>query len=511
VSYQLFENGSIVSSKYGTFPISGAIRQAFLSRGGLEGRLGAPKGSQEDRGDGNAIQYFEHGNIYLKGSNAFVYEEGTTPPKTSPNIGSQLGVTMPNFNLPAYRENNIFWQSGYAPASTHPSSTNLGSALGNCTWYVNGRLQQLGYNTTALNKLSGNASEWDNQAAAAGISMSNTPQVGDIAQWETGHVAVVEKVNPGGTILISESSYTPNSGSAADYLYKTETIPASSPSRFIRLPSSAASGINYFRAGSENSPKKELIIPEGFTKINSGIGVDVYQHSDDYVQVVRLDYGAKLQFLLGADRGNNLYDNQTIDEAWDSLKKKEKPFSPAFSVINGQDFEQFDFILNKLGWFNSGKGELIRPLRIDEKTFHSSSKDSPMLAISKDNGAFIGNYGSEEFEKYPNVLGGQNYDAEGKDREKAGRTFLSVLNLDEDPENEVVFLLTTKSATQKEAGQILESFGSEKNTIIMLDGSGSTKLNVRGTPLISGDSRRVPQFIGVLEGNPWYGQPTNLV
>jgi hypothetical protein len=277
------------------------------------------------------------------------------------------------------------------------------------------------------------------------------------------------------------------------------------------LPSSAASGINYFRAGSENSPKKELIIPEGFTKINSGIGVDVYQHSDDYVQVVRLDYGAKLQFLLGADRGNNLYDNQTIDEAWDSLKKKEKPFSPAFSVINGQDFEQFDFILNKLGWFNSGKGELIRPLRIDEKTFHSSSKDSPMLAISKDNGAFIGNYGSEEFEKYPNVLGGQNYDAEGKDREKAGRTFLSVLNLDEDPENEVVFLLTTKSATQKEAGQILESFGSEKNTIIMLDGSGSTKLNVRGTPLISGDSRRVPQFIGVLEGNPWYGQPTNLV
>jgi surface antigen/pimeloyl-ACP methyl ester carboxylesterase len=243
VSYQKFENGSIVSSKYGTFPISGAIRQAFLSRGGLEGRLGAPKGSQEDRGDGNVIQYFEHGNIYLKGSNAFVYEEGTTPPKTSPNIGSQLGVTMPNFNLPAYRENNIFWQQGFAPASTHPSSTNLGTALGNCTWYVNGRLQQLGYNTTALNKLRGNASEWDNQAAAAGISMSSTPQVGDIAQWETGHVAVVEKVNTDKTILISESSYTPNSGSAADYLYKTETISASSPSRFIRLPYSGSGSV----------------------------------------------------------------------------------------------------------------------------------------------------------------------------------------------------------------------------------------------------------------------------
>jgi len=513
-SYQKFENGSIVSSQYGTFPLYGGIRQTFLKNGGLEGWLGEPKSGEKGLGNGNIIQYFEDGYIYWNGSKATAYRYGTTLPKTPTNIGNQLGVTMPNFNLPAYRENNIFWQSGYAPASTHPASTNLGSALGNCTWYVNGRLQQLGYNTTALNKLRGNADQWDNQAAAAGISMSNTPQVGDIAQWESGHVAVVEKVNPGGTILISQSSYTPNSGSAADYLYKTETISASSPSQFIRLPSSAASGINYFLAGSENSPKKELIIPKGFTKINSGIGVDVYQHEGDYVQVVRLDYGAKLQFLLGENKGNNLYDNQTIDEAWDSLKKKQKPFSPAFSVINGQDFSQptWDWAVNKFGWGDGGNGELIRPLRIDEKTFYSSSKNSPMLAISKDNGAFIGNYGSEEFEKYPNVLGGQNYDDQGKDTEKAGRTFLSVLNLDEDPENEVVFLLTTKSATQKEAGQILESFGSEKNTIIMLDGSGSTKFNVRGTPLITGsDQRKVPQFIGVLEGSPWYGKPTKWV
>jgi hypothetical protein len=201
-SYQLFENGSIVSSANGTFPLYGGIRQTYKNTGGLEGRLGAPTSEEKGLGDGNIIQYFENGHIYWNGSKAVAYKEGTPVPKTPLNIGSQLGVTMPNFNLPAYRENNTFWQSGYAPASTHPASTNLGSALGNCTWYVNGRLQQLGYNTTALNKLSGNASEWDNQAGAAGISMSNTPQVGDIAQWESGHVAVVEKVNTDGTILI---------------------------------------------------------------------------------------------------------------------------------------------------------------------------------------------------------------------------------------------------------------------------------------------------------------------
>ncbi|MEG4804255.1 S8 family serine peptidase [Microcoleus sp. ARI1-B5] len=264
-SYQIFENGSIVSSQYGTFPLYGAIRQTFLKNGGLEGWLGEPKSGEKGLGNGNIIQYFEDGYIYWNGSKATAYRYGTTLPKTPTNIGSQLGVTMPNFNLPAYRENNIFWQSGYAPASTHPSSTNLGSALGNCTWYVNGRLQQLGYNTTALNKLSGNAYDWDNQAAAAGISMSNTPQVGDIAQWESGHVAVVEKVNPDGTILISESSYTPNSGSAADYLYKTETIAASSPSRFICLPSSDSSG-----SSSSNGSGPNSVVTIGVTPISSG-------------------------------------------------------------------------------------------------------------------------------------------------------------------------------------------------------------------------------------------------
>ena len=144
-----------------------------------------------------------------------------------------------DFTLPVYREENPFWNAGYAPISTNPPNPKLGNAKGNCTWYANGRTKQLGRNSASVNVMLGNANQWDDQARAAGISLSSTPQVGAIAHWEGsstnpyGHVAVVEQVNPNGTILISESSYSANSGSSWDFLYRTRTIPANQPSTFI--------------------------------------------------------------------------------------------------------------------------------------------------------------------------------------------------------------------------------------------------------------------------------------
>ena len=75
--------------------------------------------------------------------------------------------------------------------------------------------------------------EWGTQARNANIPTSRTPQVGAIAQWDLAHVAVVERVNSNGTILISELSYSANLGGPADYLYRTRTISASNPTRFI--------------------------------------------------------------------------------------------------------------------------------------------------------------------------------------------------------------------------------------------------------------------------------------
>ncbi|KYC34654.1 hypothetical protein WA1_50525 [Scytonema hofmannii PCC 7110] len=179
----------------------------------------------------------------LSGENAWVASAvvaGNAPnstPTCSTSSPSPSGT--PDFTLRVYREDNPFWQAGYAPQSTNPLSSRLGEAKGNCTWYANGRAKELGRDPGLVNRMLGNAFEWGTQAANAGIPTSNTPQIGAIAQWDKssmyplGHVAVVEKINSDGTILISESSYSPNIGSKWDFLYRTRTISANEPSRFI--------------------------------------------------------------------------------------------------------------------------------------------------------------------------------------------------------------------------------------------------------------------------------------
>ena len=121
-------------------------------------------------------------------------------------------LVQPDFTLPAYRQNNPLWLAGYAPASTNPPNPQLGNALGNCTWYANGRLRELGYSSADLNRLIGDASTWVDTARANGIPVGTVPTVGAIAQTvldghSMGHVAVVERLNGDGTIVISESSY----------------------------------------------------------------------------------------------------------------------------------------------------------------------------------------------------------------------------------------------------------------------------------------------------------------
>jgi surface antigen len=53
----------------------------------------------------------------------------------------------------------------------------------------------------------GNANTWDNRARAAGYRVDHTPSVGAVFQTDAGyfgHVGVVERINPDGSIVISE-------------------------------------------------------------------------------------------------------------------------------------------------------------------------------------------------------------------------------------------------------------------------------------------------------------------
>lgn len=156
------------------------------------------------------------------------------------NAPAEGDVSEPDFSSSYYTDNNIFWKSGYAPASTNPPDPKLGDALGNCTWYAHGRLRELGYNTTQLNRLSGDASEWDSMARANGIPVDNSPSVGSIAQTDKGakgkgHVAVVESKNNDGTITVTESSYSTSSSSTWNFLWRHRTVSPQWFENFIHI------------------------------------------------------------------------------------------------------------------------------------------------------------------------------------------------------------------------------------------------------------------------------------
>ncbi len=117
------------------------------------------------------------------------------------------------------------------PARTATSPTNVAMArasagnayaLGNCTWYAYERRAQLG---RPIGSFWGNASTWAANGAAAGFGVNRTPAPGAIMQngggyAGYGHVAIVETMNPDGSITVSEMNY------AGFNVVSSRTIPA---------------------------------------------------------------------------------------------------------------------------------------------------------------------------------------------------------------------------------------------------------------------------------------------
>lgn len=86
--------------------------------------------------------------------------------------------------------------------------------LGNCTWYVYNRMEEIG---TPIYTYLGNANMWAETGAARGYEVTTTPKVGSAAVFltgvagshpEWGHVGFVEHVNADGTFLMSEMNFT---------------------------------------------------------------------------------------------------------------------------------------------------------------------------------------------------------------------------------------------------------------------------------------------------------------
>ncbi|WP_414045588.1 LysM peptidoglycan-binding domain-containing protein [Macrococcus equi] len=102
---------------------------------------------------------------------------------------------------------------------------------GQCTWYVFNKRAAIGKN---ISTYWWHANNWANGARKDGYVVNNTPTVGSIATTTDGpygHVAFVERVNPDGTILVSETNYLTPSGVVG---YRTLTLAQMSRYQFIQ-------------------------------------------------------------------------------------------------------------------------------------------------------------------------------------------------------------------------------------------------------------------------------------
>lgn len=112
-----------------------------------------------------------------------------------------------------------------AYASRMRASSGNAYAFGNCTWYAYERRQKLG---RPIGSFWGNGADWARSGAAAGLLVNKTPAPGAIMQngGGYGHVAIVESVNPDGSITVSEMNY------AGFNVISNRTVPAGSIGRY---------------------------------------------------------------------------------------------------------------------------------------------------------------------------------------------------------------------------------------------------------------------------------------
>ena len=129
----------------------------------------------------------------------------------NPAVGTQLilpGAVLPNNERPGYVTpstggSGSSYSGGYGSAYLAKASVGNRYAWGNCTWYAYERRLALGM---PVGSFWGNASTWASYARLAGYLVDGTPAPGAVMQngGGYGHVAIVESVNPGVSVTISE-------------------------------------------------------------------------------------------------------------------------------------------------------------------------------------------------------------------------------------------------------------------------------------------------------------------
>jgi hypothetical protein len=247
------------------------------------------------------------------------------------------------------------------------------------------------------------------------------------------------------------------------------------------------------------------ILP-GYKLEKSDKGVVIYQkNNDSFLQTIDLSEGAGMKFLHGSKKseGNSpKFEVETIEESWERIKNDGK----AFSITNGQFFgntkqgESFTF------WPFQGSSQISYPLKIDNvevtKGFDTREPENQLILELWNNRADINPFVKDD--KYytslaPNYLVSLKKDSIEPKGEK-GRTIIGLKDIDFNGEYETILIFNSKKSTYENAVDTLKQFNAEENKVIMLDGSGSTKLKVEDKKYLDVDPRKIPQTIGVLHG-----------
>jgi hypothetical protein len=248
-------------------------------------------------------------------------------------------------------------------------------------------------------------------------------------------------------------------------------------------------------------------LPDGFQLIDSALGVQLYRKdypggSPDFVQVIDLSQGARLELMYGditearPTKGSfGGPDPRMTSPALQTYWQRTSADPYAFCVTNGSFFYMPEY-----------PTRLAFPLKVDGQLvtegwgIQTYPEQKLILEIWKDR-ADIQPLDKDALytSSAPEIIGGLTEDANKRAKYAVGRTFVGVADGDEDGVDETILVLNTQTALQTGAASVLRAFGAEQ--VMMLDGGGSTQLLCKSGWHIRSD-RPIPQAMAVYAAKP---------